>query len=128
MRTRLSHLAGLLVLSTMFLFGATNVAAQDNASPVITNAGFTGNFVTGTDGDHRFRGVEIQEPTNVIVDTPTMCGQIVYGRGELANQSRFRGYPGPCNSTPGIESIPLFLGSCLDTQGRERLNRPCKGS
>lgn len=130
MRTRLSHLAGLLVLSVTFLFGVTLVAAQDSASPVITNAGFTGNFVTGTDGELRFRGVEIQEPANVIVDTPTLCGQTVYGRGELATQSRFRGTNGPCGSTedvyPGEESIPVAPNSCLDTLGRHRLP-PCRG-
>jgi hypothetical protein len=105
MRTRLSHLAaGLVILSFMFLFGATNVVAQDST--------------------------QIVERVNVTVDTPTLCGQIVYGRGTLATESRFRGANGPCGSTevvyPGEESIPVAPNSCLDTLGRHRLP-PCRG-
>jgi len=129
---RAKNIVSFFAIALMLLLGVTSVAAQDThvVKTPIVNAGFTGNYVQGTDGSQHFRGVEINESQSDTVDTPSLCGELVHGRGELAYQTRLRVASfGPCSpesSTINEAGQPPYL--CRDDQGRMRNSRPCRGN
>lgn len=126
-------LGNLSILVAIALAGLIASSAGASSQQVVRNNGYIGEYVQGTGGETHFRGVEIvSAPEDSLcgstVRSDNFNGQVVCGTN---GERRLRGTVGDFqsqNAYPGGESIPVGPNACVDTEGRQRSERPCRGN